>query len=133
MNNKSLYTIITIILFLGIFTVFATVVYAKNANFLCSNKQKMVITLKNETDMDSAKKKISKIPKLKIIKIQDRNKEWSRMVNKMDLPNMDNPFKNEITVSLGKKANINGIYSQIKNIDFVENIQDISDKKCTEK
>lgn len=130
MNNKLLITILAaVILFSGIFTVFITVVNAKN----CSKAQNLTVTMKNETDMDKAKKEISKLPKIKIIKITDRTKEWSRMVNKMDLPKMENPFKNEFVIKTKKNANIDEIYNQIKEMDFVENIEYTFDEGCTEK
>ena len=122
MNNKLLYAIIIFILSAGMFTVFATVVQAESFNLFGSNKQTIKVILKNETKINEAKDKISEISKIKIIKIQDRNKEWSRMVNKMDLPNMENPFKNEFTVKLKRNANISEICNQIKKMDFVENI-----------
>ena len=122
MNNKLLYAIVTFILSAVIFTAFATVVKAEGFNLFCSKKQTMTVVLKNEIKIDAAKDKISKIPQIKIIKIQDRDAEWSRMVNKMDLPKMDNPFKNEFTVKLKRNANISEIYNQIKEMDFVENV-----------
>ena len=133
MKNLALSLILITVLFAGIFTVFATVVYAKNTNLLCSDKPKINIILKNDADVDAAKIKIAKIPQTKIIKIIYRDKEWSKMVNKMDLPKMDNPFKNEITVRLNKKANINELSAEIKEMDFVENVEYIPATKCREK
>ena len=45
------------------------------------------------------------------------------MVNKYDLPNMENPFKNEITIKINKNANVNEIYNKLKETDFIENVQ----------
>jgi len=130
MSNKLLLTVIIIVLFTGLFT---TVVYAKSSNLLSFKKHKMIITLKDEADINVSKDKISKIHQVKIINIKDRNKEWSKMVNKMDLPNMENPFKNEFIISINKNANINEIYNQIETMDFVENIQYVPDTGRMEK
>ena len=130
MNNKLLSVLLIIILSAGIFTVFATVVYAKSSGLLCSKKQKMTVTLKNDANIDKAKVKILEIQKVKIINIKDRNQEWSRMVNKMDLPKMENPFKNEFVIKINKNANTDEIYGKIKELDFVENVEYISDTEC---
>ena len=132
MNNKLISLIGIAVLFIGIFTVFATVVNAKSLNLLCSKKQKLKIILKNEANIDISKDKISKIPNIKIIKITYRDEEWSRMVNKMDLPKMENPFKNEFIIKMNKKANTDEIYNKIKEMDFVESAGYVFDKKCTE-
>ena len=63
MNNK----LLLIILLASIFTVFATVVYAKNSNLLCSKKQKLIVTLKNEAIVNKSRDKILEIPHIKII------------------------------------------------------------------
>ena len=117
---KSLSVIVAIVLFVGILTLFTTV---GNAKGLFYQKQNMIVTLGNDVKMDKAKKEISAIPQVKIVKITDRNKEWSKMVNKMDLPNMDNPFKNVFVIKVNKKADINEIFNKIKGIDFVENVR----------
>ncbi len=130
MDNRLILVIVTVISFIGIYIVFSTVVNAKSFNLFCS-KQDMLITLKNEAKMDISKEKILKISKIKIIHITDRDKEWSKMVNKMDLPKMENPFKNEFIIRMNKKENIKGIYEQIKEMDFVEDIQYIHDTRCT--
>ena len=132
MNNKLLFIIITIILFVSIFTVLTTVVNAKSLNLFCVKKQNLIIILKDEADIEKSKTAISKIPKIKITKIQDRNKEWSRMVNKMDLPKMENPFKNEFTVKIKKKANTDEIYNKIKEMNFVEDVKYLYDTRCEE-
>lgn len=121
MNNKILIGII--ILFIGIFTVSVTVVNANIADFLCPQKQTVTVILTNNADLNKAKANISKIPKIKIVSIQDRNKEWSDMVNKMDLPKMDNPFKNEMVIKINKNANTDEITKTIKSMDFVESIE----------
>ncbi len=126
-NNKLLFFTALIILFVGIFSAFTTVVYAKNPNWLYSAK--VVIILKNDADINAAKDKISQIPKVKIIKTQYRDKEWSKMVNKMDLPKMENPFKNEFVITIGKKANAEKTLNQIKALDFVESIKNDTDTK----
>ena len=131
MNNKLLLAIVMIMLFAGVFTVFITAVYAKGSNLLCSKNKNLLITLKNEADINKSKDVISKIPRLKIIKITDRNKEWSKMVNKYDLPNMENPFKNEFILKVKKGGNIDDIYNKIKEMSFVENIKYTSDSNCT--
>lgn len=131
MSNKLIYVIGLVILFAGIFTVFATVVNAEGLNFLCLNKQKLIVTLKNDADVEKSKMAISNIPNIKIINIKDRDKEWSKMVNKMDLPNMENPFQNEFTLMINKKENIDEIYKKIKGLDFVEKVEYYSDKLAT--
>lgn len=123
MNNKLLFAALIIVLLVGIFAVFATVACAKGTSLFCTKKQILIITLNDSVDMDKAKNIISKIPKIRILKMQYRDKEWSKMVNKMDLPNIDNPFKNEIVINIDKKADINEIYNTIKEIDFVEDIK----------
>ena len=131
MNNKLLLIIGILIMFAGAFTVFITVANAKNLNFLCSKKQNITVTLKNETNIEKAKSKILEIPQIKILKITDRNKEWSKYVNKYDdLPNMQNPFKNEFVVKTNKKANINEIVRKIKEMDFIEDVKYVSDTEC---
>ena len=133
MNNKIL-LIVILIMFVGAFTVFITVANAKNLNFLCSKKQNITVTLKNETNIEKAKAKISEIPQIKIIKITDRNKEWSKYVNKYDdLPNMQNPFKNEFVIKINKKANVNEVLNKIKEMDFIEDVKYVSDTECIKK
>ena len=119
MNNK---LIAIIILFIGIFTLFTTVVSAKG-NFFGSKNPTMTVILKNDAKIDIAKDNISKIPNVRIIHIQDRDKEWSRMVNKMDLPKMDNPFKNEFDIKIDKNADITDISNKLKEMNFVERIE----------
>lgn len=130
MNNKLVFIIIIIVIFVSIFTVFATV--AKANNLFSANKQNIIIILKNDADINVAKDKILKIPQIKITKITYRDKEWSKMVNKMDLPNMENPFKNEFTVKFKRNSNINEILNKIKEMDFVENVKYDSDTKLKE-
>ena len=65
------------ILLAGIFTIFITVANAKSLNFIYSKKQNMIVILKDNANINKSKEKISEIPKIKIIKITDRNKEWS--------------------------------------------------------
>ncbi|MCR5266602.1 MAG: permease-like cell division protein FtsX [Cyanobacteria bacterium RUI128] len=116
--NKLLPVLIIIVLFVGV--LFTTV---GNTKDLFYQKQNMIVTLGNDVKMDKAKKEISAIPQIKIVKITDRNKEWSKMVNKMDLPNMDNPFKNVFVIKVNKKADTDEIFNKIKGIDFVENVR----------
>ena len=132
MSNKLISAVVIVVSFVGVFIVFSTVVKAKNLNFFCLKKQDMIITLKDKVDVDICKAKISKVPQVRVIKVQYRDKEWSKMVNKMDLPRMENPFKNEVTVRMSKKANINAIYEQIKGMDFVEKVEYVPDEKSTE-
>ena len=127
MNNKLFYIIVLIILFIGIFT---KVVYAKSFNLFCLQKQNMIVTLKNDANIDASKNKILEIPQIKIINIKYRDKEWSKMLNKYDLPKMENPFKNEITIKAKKNANLTEIYNKLKKMDFVEDIKYASDTKC---
>ena len=127
MKNKLLSAAAIIILLTGILTVFISMANAKNLNLLCSKKQNIVVILKNEANIDTSKDEISKIPQIRIINIQYRDKEWSKMVNKMDLPNMENPFKNELTIKINKKANINDICNKIKEMNFVESVKYDSD------
>ena len=131
MNNKLLLIIAILIMFVGAFTIFIAAANAKNSNFLCFEKQNIIITLKNETNLEKAKDKISEIPQIKIIKITDRNEEWSKHVNKYDdLPNIQNPYKNEFIIKTNKKANVNEILSKIKEMDFVEDVKYVSEKEC---
>ena len=133
MNNKLLFAIVIVVLFIGIFTLSVTVVNAKGLNLSCFKKQNMTVILKNDANIDVSKKKISEIPQVKIIKIKYRDKEWSKMVNKMDLPKMENPFKNEFTVKMKKNANAEEIYNTIKKMDFVEDVKYPSEMECSEK
>ena len=130
MNNKLISVVIIIVLFVGIFTVFITVANAKGLNLFCSKDPKIMATLKNDAKIDAAKEKILQIPRVKIISIKDRDKEWSKMVNKMDLPNMQNPFKNEFIIKTNRNADVNEIYEKIKEMDFVEKVEYISDDAC---
>ena len=130
MNNKLIYVIVIVILFISIY---AAIANAQGLNFLCLKKQNLIVILKNEADINKSKEAILKIPQIKIINIRYRDKEWSKMVNKYDLPKMENPFKNEFTVKVNKSTNINEIYSQIKELDFVENVKYYSDTKCIRK
>ena len=100
MDNKLLYAIGIVIILTCTLIIFPTVVNANSLNIFCLKKQQIVVTLKNEANIDVSKNKILEIPQIKITKIQYRDKEWSKMVNKMDLPNMENPFKNEPLYSL---------------------------------
>ena len=131
MNNKMLLIIVMLIMLISAFTVFITVANAKNLNFLCSKKQNITVILKNETNLEKAKAKILEIPQIKILKITDRNKEWSKYVNKYDdLPNMQNPFKNEFVIKINKKGTANEILNKIKEMDFVEDVKYVSNTEC---
>ena len=131
MNNKLLLIILILVMFIGAFTVFIAVANAKNLNFLCFKKQNIIVTLKNETNLEKAKDKILEIPQIKIIKITDRNNEWSKYINKYDdLPNIQNPFKNEFVIKVDKKANANEILNKIKEMDFIEEVEYVSDTEC---
>ena len=68
MNNKMTLIIVILIMFVGAFTLFITTANAKNLNFLCSKKQNITVTLKNETNLEKAKTKILEIPQIKITK-----------------------------------------------------------------
>ena len=127
MNIKLISSIVIVVLFIIIFT---AITNAQGLNFLCFKKQNIIVTLKNDADVNKSKEIISKIPQTKVINIKYRDKEWSKKVNKYDLPNMENPFKNEFTVRVNKNTDINEIYNQIKEMDFVEVIKYDSDKKC---
>jgi len=129
MANKLLPTVIIIILLTCTFVMFTTVVNAKGLNLFCSKKLQIVVTLKNDAKLDMARSKILEIPQVKIIKTIYRDEEWSRMVNKMDLPKMENPFKNEFVIKTKRNADINEIYSNIKEMDFVEEVKYVSDTK----
>ena len=129
MNNKLLFAVVTIIILTCIFALSTTLANAKNLDIFSSKKQIMIVTLKNDVNIDVSKDKISQVPQIKIVKIKDRNKEWSNMVNKMDLPKMENPFKNEFIIKTNKRADINEIYNKIKQMDFVEDVEYSSDTK----
>ena len=128
--NKLLSTSAIVVLIVFTCIVFIKAASAENLNLFCFKKQNITVTLKNEADINKSKDVISKIPNVKITDIKYRDKEWSKMVNKYDLPNMENPFKNEFTVRVNKNTDINKIYNQIKEMDFVEVIKYDSDKKC---
>lgn len=130
MNNKIFSVVVIAVLLVGIFTVFLTVLNAESSSLFCSKKQNIIVTLKNEANVDKAKEKILEIPQVRIIKIQYRDKEWSKMVNKMDLPKMENPFKNEFTLKTKGNTNMNEIYNKIKTMDFVEDVKYVSDTEC---
>ena len=132
MGTKLLSVIAIIVLFVGIFTVSTRVVNAEDVGLFCSKKQTITVILKNEANINEAKDKISKIPNIRITKIKSRDEEWSRMVNKMDLPNMENPFKNEFTLKPKKNVNTDEIYNKIKEMDFVESVK-VSDSERKEK
>ena len=40
---------------------------------------------------------------------------------------MENPFKNEFTIKVKKKADIDKIYNKIKEMSFVEDVKYLSD------
>ena len=128
MNSKLIYSIV--ILLIGIFTIYTAIANAQGLNFLCFKKQNLIVTLKNDADIIKSKEAILKIPQIKVINIKYRDKEWSKKVNKYDLPNMENPFKNEFTVKVNKNTNIDEIYNQIKEMDFVEAVKYDSNTKC---
>ena len=132
MTNKLTLYVVTIAIFAGMFAVFVAV-NAKSLNLFCLKKQNIVITLKNDADIDASKDIISKIPHIKIINITYRDKEWSKMVNKMDLPKMENPFKNEFVVKTKKNANTDEIFGKIKAMEFVEKVGFAVDNDCSEK
>ena len=130
--NKNLFSIILMIVFFaGLFAAFTAVVNAKSLNLQSAKNQKILVILRNDAKLDASKAEILKLSKIKIIKITDRDKEWSKMVNKMDLPKMENPFKNELIIKVNKNANADEIFNKIKGMDFVENVEYISGKGCT--
>ena len=130
MKNKILFLTVAVVLFVGIFTLLVSVVSAKNLHLICSKEPNIKVVLNNEANIDKAKDKILEIPLIKIIKIQNRDEEWSKMVNKMDLPKMDNPFKNEFIIKTNKRANSQEIFNKIKDMSFVEDVQFVSDTEC---
>lgn len=133
MNNKIIFAITIFVMFACISGVFIAVANAKGLNLLCFKKYNIKVTLKNEAEIEKSKEVILKIPEVKIIRIQYRDKEWSKMVNKYDLPNMENPFKNEMYIKANKNANIEEIFNKIKDMSFVEDIKYIPNEKCVEK
>lgn len=124
MGYKFLSLLVIIVLFVSI--LFITEVNAESINFFCSKKQNLTVILKNEADIDTSKDIISNIPQVKIINIKYRDKEWSKMVNKMDLPNIENPFKNEFIIKTNRKTDISEICKKIKELDFVEDVKYVS-------
>lgn len=132
MDSKLLYKVIVVILLAIVFMIFAIVVNAKSANIFCSKEPNIIITLKNDANVDMSKDEILKIPQIKILKIRYRDKEWSKMVNKMDLPNMQNPFKNEIIIKTSKNVDTNEVYNKIEKMDFVDEVKYLLDTKCIE-
>lgn len=137
MNNKTFSIIFITSLLVGIITIFSARVFADGTDFLCSfqgNNYTLAITLKDNTDIEVSKTEILKISDIKIKKIVYKDKEWSKFVNKYDdLPNMENPFKNEIWIKVNKKANLKEIYEEINKLSFVEGISGATDKSCTTK
>lgn len=133
MNSKLISAITVIVLLVGVLAIFTTIAYAKNSDFLCSKKQIITVTLKDEANVDASKSRILEMPKIKIVNIQYRDKEWSRMVNRMDLPKMENPFKNEITIKTKKNADIEQILKELKEMTFVEKVEYIQSSECTAK
>ena len=128
MNYKLLFLFTIIAIAASVFTVYAKVLNTEDL----AKKQKIIVTLKNEADINASKNKILELTQVKIISTKYRDKEWSKMVNKYDLPNMENPFKNEFVIKTNKKADINEIYNKIKEMDFVENIKYDSGKENIE-
>ena len=125
MNNRLLFLFAIIALFSTIFAVFAKGINIEDI----TKKQEIIITLKNEANIEIPKNKILEIPHVKIISTKYRDKEWSKMVNKYDLPNMENPFKNEFIIKTNKNADITEIYNKIKDMDFVETIEYVFEKE----
>lgn len=132
MNSKLLSKVIIVILLAIVFMIFVIVVNAKSANIFCSKEPNIIITLKNDANVDISRDEILKIPQIKILKIRYRDKEWSKMVNKMDLPNMQNPFKNEIIIKTSKNVDTNEVYNKIEKMDFVDEVKYLLDTKCIE-
>ena len=125
MNSKLLYLIFIIVLLTGA-TIFITIAEAENLNLFCSKKQSIIVTLKNEAEIEKSKAAILKIPQVKITKIKYRDEEWSKMVNKMDLPNMENPFKNEFIIKISKNTDTDDILNKMKEMGFVEKVECLS-------
>ena len=128
MNQKLIFAIIIISLFTSGFKLFATPIDAQNFKFLSPSENNLTVILKNEADIEKSKNKILEIPNIKIVKTVYRNEEWSKMVNKYDLPNIENPFKNEFIIKANKNADMSEIYNIIKKMSFVEKIECYSDK-----
>ena len=126
--NKLLSTSAIVVLIVFTCIVFIKAASAENLNLFCFKKQNITVTLKNEADINKSKDVISKIPNVKITDIKYRDKEWSKMVNKYDLPNMENPFKNEFIIRINKNSNKEEIFNKIKGMSFVENIEFTPDK-----
>ena len=72
MNIKLISSIVIVVLFISIFTAIAN---AQGLNFLCFKKQNIIVTLKNDADVNKSKEIISKIPQTKVINIKYRDKE----------------------------------------------------------
>ena len=128
MKQSWIYVLIIISLFASVLKLFEISVNAQDFKLLSKNKNNIIVTLKNEADIEKSKEAISNIPQVKIIGIKYRDKEWSKKVNKYDLPNMENPFKNEFVIKANKNADISEIYNKIKTMSFVEKIEYYSNK-----
>ena len=128
MKQKIIFALIIISLFTSIFKLFEISVNAQDFKFLSSSKNNIIVILRNDADIEKSKAAVSKIPQVKIIEIKYRDKEWSKKVNKYDLPNMENPFKNRIIIKADKNADIPEIYNKLKKMSFVEKIEYYSDK-----
>ncbi len=117
-----------------IFVILISLIVTGSAFSSTINRSKVIIlTLKNEADIEKSKNEVLKIPHVKKISITYRDKEWSKYVNKYDLPKMENPFKNELIVKVDKKINLEEVFNEVQKKDFSEKVRYDLDKTLMQK
>ena len=124
MNKKILIIIIALIPFIIAGSAFSSTI---------NRKKVIVVSLKNEANIEVSKNEVLKIPHVKKITVVYRDEEWSKYVNKYDLPKMENPFKNELIIKTDKPENMENVYNEIQRKDFSEKIRYDSDKTLIQK
>ena len=124
MNKKILIIIIALIPFIIAGSAFSSTI---------NRKKVIVVSLKNEANIEVSKNEVLKIPHVKKITVVYRDEEWSKYVNKYDLPKMENPFKNELIIKTDKPENMENVYNEIQRKDFSEEIRYDSDKTLIQK
>ena len=130
MKNKLLISVIISIVLLIIFTPIFVVGSGINC-ILQSRKQIIIVTLKNEADIEASKNLISRIPHVKKITVVYKDKEWEKMLKEMgNIPNIKDSLRNKIFIKADNQKNIEKIKNLLKEKNFIEDINYGPDTEC---
>ena len=128
MNGKIILTICSVIAILLVCGVIGT--------FACPlihpHNQVVVVKLKDGRNMETIETEISKMPHVKKVIVKTKEEQWSNYVNKMDLPKMENPFKDTIIIRVDRQKNIKEVFENVSQKDYVDTVNYSTEAKVYE-